>query len=585
MALPADALEDIDIEIATDDAEAGNRIGRAIRNTSSLTTATPEGLETPQEVAAAALSDYQTVVEALYDAGFYSGVVSIRLDGREVADLELLNLPPAFQRAEIRVETGPQFRFRQAEIAPLAARTELPDGFAQGQPAETGVIREAAQASIEGWRQRGHAKAMPDSEQATALHDIARLDVRIGIDPGPRVSFGDMQITTDSAVRQAAIRRIAGFPAGERFDPDDVDRVVNRLRRTGAFSSVTLSEADVVEPDGSMDMLLSVSDRKPRRIGFGAEISTLEGGALTAFWLHRNIFGGAERLRFDASVSNIGASDSGMDYSLSGRLEIPAIYGAETDGYVQASLTREDEPTFISNRAEFEIGATRRLNDRYTAEIGLGLSYSETEDDLGEREFLLLTLPGTLTYDTRSNDLNPVSGYYVTATATPFVGLMGSPGGLKFDADARAYQGFGMDDATVAALRIQLGSVAGPDITDAPPDFLYTSGGGGTVRGQPFRSLAVDLGNGDEIGGRSFLGISAELRRDVTENIGVVGFYDAGYIGEESFYDGSGEWHSGAGLGIRYQTGIGPIRVDVAGPTGGETGEGVQFYIGIGQAF
>ena len=88
------------------------------------------------------------------------------------------------------------------------------------------------------------------------------------------------------------------------------------------------------------------------------------------------------------------------------------------------------------------------------------------------------------------------------------------------------------------------------------------------------------------MGGRAFLGFSAEARVKVTDAIGLVGFADAGYIGSEEFYDGSGQWHSGAGLGVRYDTGIGPIRLDLAVPTSGpETGENFQVYIGIGQAF
>ena len=133
--------------------------------------------------------------------------------------------------------------------------------------------------------------------------------------------------------------------------------------------------------------------------------------------------------------------------------------------------------------------------------------------------------------------------------------------------------------------RAQLGALVGPDILDTPPDFLFYSGGGGTVRGQPFQSLFVDLGGGRGIGGRSFVGVSGELRAKVTDRISLVGFADAGYIGEESFYDGSGAWHSGAGVGLRYDTTVGPIRLDVAGPVSGSTGDGVQVYIGIGQAF
>ena len=88
------------------------------------------------------------------------------------------------------------------------------------------------------------------------------------------------------------------------------------------------------------------------------------------------------------------------------------------------------------------------------------------------------------------------------------------------------------------------------------------------------------------MGGRSFLGVSAEARIPVKGNIGVVAFADAGYIGAEQFPDGSGVWQSGAGLGVRYATGVGPIRVDLAVPVSGpETEDDFQLYIGIGQAF
>ena len=136
------------------------------------------------------------------------------------------------------------------------------------------------------------------------------------------------------------------------------------------------------------------------------------------------------------------------------------------------------------------------------------------------------------------------------------------------------------------ALRGQLGSVYGPDLAEAPADYLFYSGGGGTVRGQSYQTLGVDLGGGNTVGGRSFVGLSAEARVAVRDNIGVVAFADAGYIGAEEFYDGSGQWHSGAGLGLRYATGIGPIRFDVAVPTSGpETEDNFQVYIGIGQSF
>jgi translocation and assembly module TamA len=81
------------------------------------------------------------------------------------------------------------------------------------------------------------------------------------------------------------------------------------------------------------------------------------------------------------------------------------------------------------------------------------------------------------------------------------------------------------------------------------------------------------------------VGAQLEARAKVTDRIGIVGFYDAGRIDVDGFFGDMGDWHSGAGIGVRYDTGFGPIRLDVAVPVGGTTGDGVQIYVGLGQAF
>ncbi|MEM9755256.1 MAG: BamA/TamA family outer membrane protein, partial [Pseudomonadota bacterium] len=151
--------------------------------------------------------------------------------------------------------------------------------------------------------------------------------------------------------------------------------------------------------------------------------------------------------------------------------------------------------------------------------------------------------------------------------------------------DLRGYTAFGAEDSTRLAARLQVGTVAGGNITDLPPGFLFFSGGGGTVRGQDFRSLGAEQ-NGQDTGGRTFIGLSGEVRQDITETIGVVAFYDAGYIAADAIWDDTGEWHSGAGLGVRYATPLGAIRLDVAAPVSGPDADNpIYIYIGIGQAF
>lgn len=579
--VPAGAIEEVKIRVTRNDDELRN----ALKASSSVQAVLNDGTTDAQDIFAAALSEYGNMVSTLYAMGFYGGSVDVLVDGRQASDIPLLSVPKTIETVEIIVDPGDLFQFGQAEITPVSPDAQIPEGFATSRRARSGHVGQALDVAITSWREKGFAKAAIASQDITADHARNKLDVVIRVDRGPKLRFGKVRSTNQSAVRSRTIRRIADIPEGERFHPEELSKAAKRLRRTGAFGSVALSEAEVPNPDDTLDIGIAVVDEKPRRIGAGIEISSLDGVALSGFWMHRNIFGGAERLRFDAEIANIGSDISGMDYSLSARLSVPAIYGGDTDGFLLGEIVHEDEPTYVQDRIQLGFGVSRIYTNELSAEIGLNFLYSETQDDLGSRTFTLLTLPVKATVDERDNDLDVKNGYYAQASLIPYLGLSDTASGAQFKLDLRGYRSFTQNDSQTIAARLQLGSIIGSEIDETLPEYLFTSGGGGTVRGQPYKSLDVDLGGGDNTGGRSFVGASLEYRTLLRGALGGVVFVDAGYIGAESFYDGSGEWHSGGGLGLRYNTGIGPIRFDVAAPLSGSTGESVQFYIGIGQSF
>jgi translocation and assembly module TamA len=540
---------------------------------------------TPQDILAAARADYGRLIGVMYEAGRYGPVISIRVDGREAAAVPPLEAPAKIDQVVIAIDPGPAFLFDRAEVMPLAPGTELPVGFRRGALARATTVRRASEAGIDGWRATGYAKAAVTGQSITADHAKQALDARIELDPGPRLRFGALIPQGESRVRRARIREIAGLPEGEVFDPEDLERAGTRLRRAGAFQSVALQEAETANPDGTLDIDAEIVDAKPRRVGFGAELSSLEGLTLSGFWLHRNLLGGAERLRIDAEVGGIGGDSGGIDYGLSGRFERPATFTPDTSLYIEGELAEEDEPDYRERRARIGAGVSHIFSDTLQGEAGIAYQYTEIDDDLGNRTIGHILFPTALTWDTRDDPLDARDGLYVSVEATPFVGLDQGMSGARLYSDARSYLALDPNDRLIFAARAQLGSVTGADLTEVPPAMLFFSGGAGTVRGQPYQSLAVDLGGGNRLGGRSFLALSGEVRADLKGKFGAVAFADTGFVGQDSWGGSNGDWHSGAGLGLRYDTGIGPIRVDLATPLDDDAGNNFELYIGIGQAF
>jgi len=543
----------------------------------------------PQDYIAAARADYRRLLTALYAAGYYSGTISITIDGVEAASIAPLAAPGAIDEVVIAVEPGRRFTFGDVRIFPLPPQTTLPDDLGPRRTARSARIQSAVSASIGSWRDLGYARARVIDQSITARHAEAKLDVSVGLDTGPRLRFGPMSVSGNRTVSDARVRQIAGLPVGEVYSPQALATAERRLRRTGTFASVALGESDVIGPDDTLPIDALMSEAKPRRIGFGIEMSSIEGLTLSSFWLHRNFLGGAERFRADAEVSGISGETGGIDYRLGATFTRPATFGPDTDYYLSAEVSREDEPEYLLDKIAIETGFSRILSDDLTLQAGVGLLRAREETALETRTYTLLTLPLDATLERRDVPSNAKDGYYIDVSATPFISVDGDISGAQLYGDMRGYVTPGEQERLTLAGRMQLGSVVGAGLAEAPADFLFYSGGGGTVRGQPYQSLGVAVQDGPDTvtaGGVSFIGAQLEARMTVRDKVSLVGFYDFGQVGTTSTPGEDGDWHAGAGFGLRYDTGIGPIRLDLATPASGDNaGKNLQVYIGIGQAF
>ena len=580
------ALDRIDFSVP----DAPKALEKELRAASVLLGSEKAGKTLAQDVFTDARAEYASLLNALYARGYYSAVIHVYVDGVEAASIAPLDAPAAISTIKVVVEPGPEFAFSQARVAPLAKRTKLPEGFAVGKTAESGVILEAVTAGVNGWRDRAHAKAEVASQKLTADHAKSTLAADVVLDPGPALRFGPLTIKGAERMRLHRVRAIAGLPEGEAFSPAELDRVAARLRRTGVFKSVSLTEDAAITAPDLLGITATLVEEKKRRYTFGAELSSNDGVSLNGAWLHRNLFGGGERLKISGDVTNIGVSQGGADFLLGVSLERPATFTPDTTAGVGLSYGKLNEADYDADLFTATVSLSHVVSEQLSGKAGLSYDYARITDPTGDSTYRALSLPISVIWDRRDSKTDATRSFYAAAEVKPFLGFGITDSGVRTTLDLRGYKSLGAEKRLVLAGRVQAGAVFGASLLGTPRDYLFYSGGGGTVRGQPYQALGVNVlrsGAGDlfQTGGKTFVGGSLEARMKVTDSIGVVGFVDVGRIDANTFFSDFGDWHAGAGVGVRYATPVGPIRLDIAGPVGGSTGDGVQVYVGLGQAF
>lgn len=580
-----------DVDIINIDEKDGKKLKKSVQQASLIAGALTEDRDLGQDILAAARGDYARILGVMYNEGYFSSIINITLDGVEAAEIAPLDAPAYINDVVISVDPGPRFKFSRADLGPLASDTAAIEGYAIGESAGTGIIKRATSQAIRDWRDASHAKARVTDQEVIADHDAAALESRIDLDPGPSVTLGHLQATGNERLNTRRLLKIAGFPAGETYDPEKLEDVRKRLRRSGIFSAITLVEAETLNPDNSMDVGLTVVEQKLRRIGTAFEISTIDGAKVSAYWLHRNLFGGGERFRVEAEASDVDARDDKPDYSFNISLDRPATINADTTGYIGLKLSKEDEPEYYKESADLSIGFHYIRSERLTADTAITFSKSKVNYGSSYFSYESVSLPTSVTWDRRDDMENAKKGFWLSGGVTPFVGIKDTGSGVSLTGEGRIYHSMLEKNRLTFAARAGAGTVIGPNIVDVPPDYLFFSGGSGSVRGQPYESLGFDIpleNTQDEayVGGKSIINLNFEIRYQIRDKIGAVAFVDAGQIWDDEVWQGETKSQAGAGIGVRYDTPIGPLRLDVAAPIKPRDDVSkLQLYLGLGQAF
>jgi len=578
------------VEIAPSGSSA---LDQALRDSSNLVSLRENAPVGPFALVSRARDDQGRFESALNSYGHYAARVAIQVAGRSLDDPTLpavLEAATAPVPVAVAITPGPVFRLRRVTLegqVPQEARAAL--GIAPGAPALAAEVLAGQGRMLDALRSRGYALAKVDTPAATLDPAAQALDVSYKVEAGPQVDLGPISVDGLQRVDPGFVRRRLLVHPGERFDPAKIERARQDLTQLGVFSTVRARAADKVDAAGQLPLAFDFTERPRHAVGATAAYSTDLGASVGATFQHRNLFGQTEQLNLGVAVTQLGGSASrGVGYNATASLLKPDVLARNQS--VQFSLQAIKENLDAYDRTAILGGVTliRKFSEVWTASVGLQAQQSLITQEGVRRSYTLLALPIGLRYDSTGTEglFEPTHGIKAAATVTPTYDLSGpSSTFTTLQAQASTYINLAAPGRSVLAVRGLVGSVQGATTFQLPPDQRFYAGGGGTVRGYKYQSIGPKFRDNRPTGGTAVTAGTVEFRQRFGESFGAAVFVDAGQVDTSSAPFG-GNLRAGAGVGARYYTPIGPIRLDVAVPLNKQRGDDtLELYVGIGQAF
>ncbi|RWA72397.1 autotransporter assembly complex family protein [Mesorhizobium sp.] len=585
----ADIVDPLRYSVTIDAPDADKDLVEKLENASALKSDEEHPVSGSLGLMAKARSDREQLVAALYADARYEGVVTITIQGKSIDELP----PDAEFRSPqpipvvVSVAAGPKFTLGDIRLKGDAAGLASADfGLIAGGDAGSGSVLKAEASIVRALKEEGRPLAKVTDREIVADHATSTLDVTLTVAAGPVAGYGDTTVEGTEKVDRDFTEYMTGLKRGQQYSPQEIDDARDRLLGLEVFNSVTIKEGDSLDAQGNIPIDVQVSERKPRFFGIGGTFSNTEGLGLEGYWGHRNLFGQAEKLRIDGSISGIGSNSiSALNYNAGIMFEKPGVLGPTSKFFTGIKTVFEHPDAYDHFSVKGNVGVSYDLDKKQRVSAEFALDYSRITDTFGKHTYLIASVPLQYVYDSRDNKLNPTSGFRALAYAEPSYDILNGATFLKLKGEGSAYQSLDTASKFVLAERAVLGSIVGTGLQNVPADRRFYSGGGGSVRGYAYQGIGPKDIDGQPIGGLSFFETSVEMRIAITDTIGVVPFVDAGTVSTKSFPDFS-DVKVGAGVGLRYLTPFGPLRIDAAVPLNRDPSDPhFGIYAGIGQAF
>jgi outer membrane protein assembly factor BamA len=516
-----------------------------------------------------------------------SSVTYLKAQGYWAATGELaepsINLEKRTVDLTVQTNPGPLHKIASLEIDGTIPPElpELPNTLQQylTQTATAATLREIRDGTTSEMRDKGYQFA---SSSLEAQHEKGQSRLKLTLQPGQRYLFRGTTITGAEGIDLARVRKLFNRSSGKPYDEKEVTKLRNSILATGAFDAID-RDRTIDEEARAIDVTLHLKEGKPKGISYYLGAGTIEGFILGASYYDRNFLDKLYNFNVAAEYSAIG---------FLGEVSVtdPFLLGYDLRATPRAfALTRTFDEYF-----KFETGFGFTLSYQPTPrqiwEADARFSYATVQPEdlpasaLGATDYLLTTIGATWLYDARDSKVSPTEGLFARVRAELGAVSAETPNAF-FRLNGQVSYHLPLNEKSRLGFNLRTGILSPTDGDELPIDLRYFLGGPESVRSFPFRELGPSV-NGTARGGQAFWSANAEYIRKLAGPLYGVAFFDAGSLDESALAWPSFEPKLAAGIGLRLDLPIGPIRFEYGRALNPDDGDpSGAFHFAIGAAF
>lgn len=504
------------------------------------------------------------ITNALQALGYYQAHIDSSLDrvGDDwLASYRIVRGPPTRLRTVLIEVDGTELR----TIPPLEPKVK--PYLVPGRRLHHGRYERTKELLLESMHAEGYLDAAMAQATLDVFPELLVADVHWQITRGPRYEFGEIRLA-QSALSDVFARRYIQIEPGTPFNGAELNALQLRLINSGYFNEVAVDIAREAAKDGRVPVTVTATPRASQNYKLGLGYGTDTGPRVTTGIEFRRLNQSGHRLRLDLQTSTV-RTQGGLEYAIPVRNVNTDLLKFYTHAE-RANIGDADSDQYaLGGRLEDGwLGLRRALYLEYSHEVfNFGSGPNRASDVLTPGIRLSVQKGDDLLFTRRgfSASVDVHGGVQSLLSDTSFV-----------HASANATAVWPLSRSSRLILRGAIGVIQANDFEALPPTQRFFTGGDRSVRGYAFESLSPRNAAGDDIGGAHYFNQSVEFDQLVWREFGVAAFYDRGGASETVF----GGQHEAVGLGFRYRSPFGMIRVDVAKPLDGTPG--VRLHLALG---